>query len=304
MVERFNLYDVYGYLLPGLTLLGLLWLPYGFVLGVWPPLELGSALFALVAGYITGHLLHELSRWVFPSHSIKNGVRSLPSDEMLEADDKTFSPDIKQKIREKIHKWYNIEAGVRENRQAAFNLCRNELLQKGRASYAEQFQGLYALMRGVSGACFLAAASFFGWVTGSLLPQSFSVACIVFILLLLAVVFALVCLKVEIGGEMKKAKSNWPRYRYVTLGAVLLVGGATVAFRDQAKIPEGVWLPLLLIVFLLVGVGIVCIGTYKSFALNFARTVYNDFLALERKLAPDSTGGQDGAPASGQTGAG
>lgn len=156
MIERFNLYDLYGYLLPGLTLLGLLWLPFGMALGIWPLFKLGPAIFALIVGYVLGHILHELSRSVFPSHSVKNGVRSFPSDELLDDSDNTFSEEIKAKIRNKILDWYKIDVGERKIRGTAFAMCRNELLQKGRVSYAEQFQGLYALMRGVGAGCFLA----------------------------------------------------------------------------------------------------------------------------------------------------
>src|SRR5438093_358010 len=191
MIERLNLYDLYGYLLPGLTIIGLLWLPFGMALGIWPPFELGSAIFALIVGYVLGHILHELSRSVFPSHSVKNGFRSFPSDELLDDSDRTFSEEIKAKIRSKILDWYKIDVGERKNRGTAFAMCRNELLQKGRVSYAEQFQGLYALMRGVGAACFLASANALGWAIGSVLSGGFTLNCAQLVTLVLTLIFAL-----------------------------------------------------------------------------------------------------------------
>jgi hypothetical protein len=35
MIEKFNFYDVYGYLIPGLVLIGLFLVPLG-LLGRWP----------------------------------------------------------------------------------------------------------------------------------------------------------------------------------------------------------------------------------------------------------------------------
>ena len=48
MVEKFNFYDIYGYLLPGLVLIGLFWLPFGLILNLWPKAELSSALLVLL----------------------------------------------------------------------------------------------------------------------------------------------------------------------------------------------------------------------------------------------------------------
>jgi len=37
MIERFNFFDVYGYLLPGGLLMVLTWLPFGLISGRWRP---------------------------------------------------------------------------------------------------------------------------------------------------------------------------------------------------------------------------------------------------------------------------
>src|SRR3989338_1398883 len=57
MIDRLNFYDLYGYLIPGLTLLGFLWLPFHLGTTVRLPSEWASAFAAAVLGYVAGHLL-------------------------------------------------------------------------------------------------------------------------------------------------------------------------------------------------------------------------------------------------------
>ena len=65
MIDRFNFYDIYGYLLPGLVLSALLGLPLALIAGKLPPAELGSALAAVVLGYVVGQIGHAFARRVF-----------------------------------------------------------------------------------------------------------------------------------------------------------------------------------------------------------------------------------------------
>ena len=60
MIERFNFYDIYGYLLPGLALVGFGWLPFGLLSRSFPKNELLSAVLVLAFGYVLGHLLQNL----------------------------------------------------------------------------------------------------------------------------------------------------------------------------------------------------------------------------------------------------
>ena len=98
------------------------------------------------------------------------------------------------------------------------------------------------------------------------------------ITLVTILIFALVCLKAE------KSK---PSYRYVALLGLLWSVGITAALRSQGSMPKEIWGPFSALTGILLAAGIVCIGTYKSFSLNFARVVYNDFLVLEKKPAEE-----------------
>jgi hypothetical protein len=54
---KFDFYDILGYLVPGLVLIGLLWLPFGLIKGIWPSSSLTSAVLYLVCAHILGHIL-------------------------------------------------------------------------------------------------------------------------------------------------------------------------------------------------------------------------------------------------------
>jgi len=64
-MDRFNFYDVYGYLLPGLVTLGLFALPFRIVAGFQLPSEWSGTFVALVVGYVVGHVLQNLASPVF-----------------------------------------------------------------------------------------------------------------------------------------------------------------------------------------------------------------------------------------------
>lgn len=291
MIERFNLYDLYGYLLPGVALLGLLWLPYTVGPKIWPPLELASALLVLVVGYTLGHVLHELSRWYLPSYVVRRGVRSYPSDDVLDAEDKTFSASDKERIRKKICEWYGIDITVRENRQTAFRMCRNELLQKGRVSYAEQFQGMYGLMRGLAANSFLASAYFLGWAVGAGFDRGIRKAFVMTLGAIIAVAFVAICLKVESLSDAQKTNSAWAGSRYWVLVGLVFIVGVALAMEIRLKMPADIAAAFLMLSLVAIGIGLICVGTYRSFSLTFARTVYTDFLVL-KKTADEITGGK------------
>src|SRR5437016_14080920 len=85
MSERFNFYDVYGYLIPGFVLLGLIWLPIRIVTGEAPSLDFGDALSGLLGAYVLGHVLSTVTALAFPSgRRIAPGDIRRPSDDLLD----------------------------------------------------------------------------------------------------------------------------------------------------------------------------------------------------------------------------
>lgn len=168
MIERFNFYDIYGYLLPGTLLFGLLWLPFGLSQGL-PANELSTTLLLLVLSYVAGHVLQTIATAVVPSKVLdKQGELRQRSNVLLDADDTQFSADFKKDLGEKIKKAFHVEVmgddeKHRSSRNAAFFQARAYLIRAKCASYVEQFEGLYAMMRGLGCAFYLGTAYLAGW---------------------------------------------------------------------------------------------------------------------------------------------
>lgn len=188
MIERFNFYDVYGYLLPGAAVLMVLCSPFLLTAGFAPSIELPSAVVSSVLAYFLGHLLQLLSRETFPSKmwapenpvdlKTRQASASTGADEprslyrfhaavMLDADDPAFGVDFKRKLAAAIRARLHLATDSDAQRNVAFEACRQHLQSGDVQSYAEQFQGLYALMRGLCSASVLGAALSVGWAAGA-----------------------------------------------------------------------------------------------------------------------------------------
>jgi len=180
VIERLNFYDVYGYLLPGLALLGVGWFPFWFVAGSPFPAALSSALFALVVSYVFGHLLQRLARTAFPQGRAKDG--RFPSDYLLDKDDPELRPEVRAHVIDLIQRKFDLSVGAAaqaaeatDRRNEAFLLCRRALIQQKAGSYAEQFEGMYALMRGLAAVAALSVGYHLGWAGGRLLSTSLAI---------------------------------------------------------------------------------------------------------------------------------
>jgi hypothetical protein len=199
MIERFNFYDIYGYLLPGGLLLGLLWLPFGLLMGKWPPADWGSAILALGLSYIVGHILHALSEAAFPSEfRDKAGKRRQPSDLLVDKEgEEALQPryrlgNLKYRLAAQIERKFgsriNVEApwtkDLKTCRSVAFFKCRSFLIEKKAAAYAEQQQGMYVLLRGAGAAFVYAFALYLGLGLGALAYSSSPISLTFGILLL------------------------------------------------------------------------------------------------------------------------
>lgn len=106
---------------------------------------------------------------------------------------------------------------------------KTRIQSKDAPSYAEQFQGMYALMRGLAGACLIGAANHLGWAGGWFLPRGsafFVVAIGIIAETVLLVVVILLCTTDEYTE-----RTLTTRCQQVIFGAVAflaLVAGAAV----------------------------------------------------------------------------
>ncbi len=144
MIDRFNFYDLYGYLLPGLVLVAVLGLPPMMSLDELPSTEIASALLAAVVGYVVGHLAHAFGRVLFQEERpFRASVEALPD------------PD-KERLGQLLAKARGRPIAITD--KSVFDICRRVLQDHKRGQLADQFQGMYALTRGLCLA-FLAAAA-------------------------------------------------------------------------------------------------------------------------------------------------
>ena len=173
MIDKFNFYDIYGYLFPGAALLAVLWIPFGLVRGSWPSHDWSSALIAAVFAYIVGHLMQSVATNAIPSWKAKSTDTTIryPSEIYLDATNTELPTPAKQKINELMTAQFGLnlrvdqtgDATIDKVRNNAFLLARQILIQGKAVSYAEQFQGMYALTRGLVSVFALASVYWLGW---------------------------------------------------------------------------------------------------------------------------------------------
>jgi hypothetical protein len=297
VIDRFNFFDIYGYLLPGGFLLALLWLPIGLVLGKWPPADWGSAALAMALAYIGGHLLRNVAEAAFSS-KIKDpqGHPRYPSDLLLcdaalgnlkyrlEAQiRREFGPE----IRPDVAQWTD---ELEKLRQVAFFKCRAFLIAKKAAAYAEQQQGMYELLRGIAAALTMASAFYLGLGVG------FSARCWQWcghpFVSVVGVAFLIIVALIGVAAfviAFYSLRDEWARrWAFNLFAALLFCGGAAVGAADHTGRLAGFGpgannhITIAMFVFWAISaiLAVHCIGACRRFAKNFARTVYQDFSML------------------------
>ncbi len=307
MIKQFNFYDIYGYLFPGILLLGLFWLPVGILTQTWPDQDLSKAVFLTVLAYILGHLMRTIGNSVVPSTVLDDKMQSrAPSDLLLDKSNAKLGDDFKARLNDQVKKLFHLDLQVTQegtgqdktssDRRTAFFEARSYLIAKKSAQYAEQFEGLYAMMRSF-GCAFLAGAFYLaGWCLAFYRDQSWlsiSMRPLFAIGAAGALASALAGLhtpKKKEKKEQAKKKSaekklwkNPDSYLAFSMLAALLGSG----FWAGVWQPYGFWvhapqsaasLVFGCIVFELIAAA-KCFSAYRFFADLFAQTVWRDFSA-------------------------
>jgi hypothetical protein len=288
MIERFNFYDVYGYFLPGLVFLTLIWLPFGILQHFWPAKELSSAIATIVFAYVVGHLLQTLAHSALPS-VMRDSQRKprFPSDVFLDSDNTTFSQEFKAELATVVTKVFkldlavatpaaNVDGPISRRRQDAFFWSRAVLLKQDIAAYTEQFEGLYALMRGLAIAFGLGFAYITGWGLSYFKNQCVQTAAIV--LIFAGLIAATVMTAIHQFKQFdQKTRSRIEIANLASLILVLLSLGYWFGFQNVSTPQQQimVWLITLGSLFS----SFRCYAAYKNFAKLFAQAVWRDFAA-------------------------
>jgi hypothetical protein len=336
VIDRFNFYDIYGYLLPGVLLFSLIWIPLGVLTGMWPPAEWSSAILMLALAYVIGHILHSLSDAALPfefKDKTKNKNKRSPSDLLLDKDEGQVLTKGLGDLREKLAKqiWDDFKIDVKAGsewdeklfmpRLNAFLQCRNLLVRQKAASYAEQQQGMYVLMRGAATALLLSCVLYAGMGIGlSIFPlgaclQSIGRALLAVLFLFMiaaAIASGLLQSKRYLGSRGKEKAARCILFWLVA--AAFFWGGLSISqpvgnfvrktaalpatfsqpaetdpvkYREREQAIEQLQLTRQVrshatsIVFEWTAISallaLICLAAYRSFAVNFALTIYRDY---------------------------
>jgi hypothetical protein len=285
MIDKFNFYDVYGYLIPGAALLLLLWLPFALVHTPWPAKDLGSAVIGVVLAYIAGHLLQMICTRVIPSSVAvgTDGHLRYPSDVVIDSKNSSLTLDLKKKLETRVQQKFGFNIGVEEAESAAldqlrrdvFFLARHTLIRAKEVSYAEQFEGMYTLARGLAAALAVACVNYLGWSL-SMLHRGWLdcvVIVVITITLLAAANFTAHLLRKDLGRNTLRLDRL---SALALLLAALALGYGMGRHHDVTPAQAG-------------EIGLCAIGVfvgslrsysaYKAFSNHFAITIWRDFYA-------------------------
>jgi hypothetical protein len=290
LIDKFNFYDIYGYFLPGATLLLLLWLPFGLVRNFWPASDFGSAVIGVVLAYVSGHLLQMFATKVIPSSKSRgsDGHDRYPSEVVLDTGSSNLTTDFKTNLAKLVKKKFDLDLGIDKTaspeidkaRRDAFFLARHVLIRVKEISYAEQFQAMYALMRGLSVVFALTFVYYAGWSLSvfSARWSKCTAVIVTTISLLVAINLAAQLLREDLGRDILSKLER--------IGAsFLLIAAVGIGFglgrQYSVTAVQAGSLSLFAAVALLGCLR--CYGAYKFFGNNFAITVWRDFFASTDK---------------------
>jgi hypothetical protein len=272
MIERFNFYDIYGYFIPGALLIGLLWLPHALVNRDLKSADLAAAVAAIILAYVAGHLLQIVAAKLLPHTQLHAGKRRSPSDLLLdESHPKAFASDFRVKLLAAVQKSFSLDASTAENRSAAFLLCRNYVIASKTASYVEQFEGMYTLMRGISAAAAIGCAYHVGWLLP--LTGAYRSASVIFVVAgFLAALFA-----------VKEQRS--PAHRRAVASLILIgVAASGVLASGGAAPARGALTAAAAISFL---AAVWAFSAYRAFTWTWAKAVYQHFYIVATAAPED-----------------
>jgi hypothetical protein len=168
MLERFNFYDIYAYLIPGFVVLGLWWLPYFLSGGSLPEGSISEGLAIVAVAYMAGHVLQTFAKELWSSSvAWLGGKRVYPTRALLDDQNTVFSAAMKMKVKERVAADFQIDFAQAGAYEDAWRLCRTALKSRKAASYVEQYHGMYNFMKGVATAFAYAAPYYVGWAIGT-----------------------------------------------------------------------------------------------------------------------------------------
>jgi hypothetical protein len=283
LIEKFNFYDLYGYLLPGLALACLLWAPFGYVSHRLPHGEVWSAFVVILAAYVLGHLLQTILTSAIPSQVMRDaaGRPRFPSDALVDAMDGSFDVDFKTRLAASVKEAFGLDiAGngtgaddLSKRRQQAFFQSRGVLVQQELVAYGEQFEGLYAMMRGTAFSFLVAVLYYLGWSAAIFDRSCLRISAIVLVGVALAIVISTAVVRLAWETLLKRCDQ-------ITMCTLL---GAALPTAYLLGLHTGVNGRTAIAFCVAAAVSLVAalrfFAAYRYFAREFAKSIWRDFSA-------------------------
>jgi hypothetical protein len=296
MIERFNFYDIYGYLIPGVAMAMLLALPFGVATNRWPDTQLGSVAVFLVAAYIVGHFIQAMASGALPSKLARDvkGHEGWPSVLMLNPEKSPFGDPLRKRIADLVKSRFGITVdttteldlsnkdhkAIATERNNVFFLCRP--IANKASNYAEQFQGLYVMMRGLFVGLLLGCAYYVGWLLWFLHGSTPIIARVALVVMMLLSLVNAASRALDKKGEHRKLDQLGLSF----LAVLLIAVGEVVAEYAQPR-PE-TFFELAVLTAALPMAAFRFYALYKYFATEFAKAVWTYFAVTDPR-APDAT---------------
>jgi len=169
MESKLNLFDVFGYLVPGCVVcaLGLL-LAYRLEL-VTGDVTTGAALALLPLGYVVGFVSYHIVTWAehlyvrtrrFIRKQLKCDESLLASQRLLDDGAGSFTEEFRAKLKEELRTRFDVQVRNATEYQQAFDLCYDFVIQKGVGAYTENFRAVDGLCKNLIGVGLICVAVF------------------------------------------------------------------------------------------------------------------------------------------------
>lgn len=255
---------------------------------------MASALIVVIFGYIAGHILQTIAANFFRSTiKDKSGKRRYPSNVFLDQDNSAFSSEFKMRLSERIKALFGINVNVESTadvvgtnkeidrrRHEAFLLCRSVLVKSKTASYAEQHEGMYALMRGLSLAFILGLVYNAGWASSGLFEEQTESRYWIPVASGLTVAIVASVFSIKYRNEDPKVRFKNSVWIVASLCIALAALGNHLG---KHKLPdEGQRILLGAIVLSSLFAALRCYGAFREHAEHFAKAIYRDFCVYEK----------------------
>lgn len=279
MIERFNFYDLYGYLIPGIVLVIIAFVPLP-IIGrdlSSPTGEASVVIAAVVIAYLFGYFMQSMATNAIPS----SFHGQFPSTWLLDRSNDTISPPVKQRIAANARKLFDLDLGIDRDadealakiRNDAFMLSRTIVNPKESISYAEQFQGLYSMMRGLAIDFGFGFFYMVGWALAIVDRPPIHLIADLLLVVTLLLTLLLSFVRFRQDSRNKKRIASVDKASLIAIALVFMSGGYLLGACIVTKSSDFV---LWIVAISYLAAAFRFYVSYESFSIHFAQAVWRN----------------------------